>query len=325
MNEILAIIIALLVYPGVIFGLLAAALFGWVRGMTRMLAYGYDGSAPLFAPREFSRRLRQNSTLPEGVVEPAMQILPVAAIIAPLLVLIFLPLPGNRAAQSTMTIDLIAATILLLGMPLARAALAWVIPSPYTRIAAMRGLRRLLGYLAPLTLAIVAAAIISGSTSVQTIASTQFAATIHPNQQSLANAARIVAGLAYLACLPVLARLTPLRTGQGSLDLVGGELTELSGRELLIMRLAEWLQLVAALALGIALFVLPFFHTDAARALAAIGFALIVTAVLGIWEGIGSKIVGRDDMAPPFSVWLGTPTLVGIFAILLVIFAQRGS
>lgn len=321
MNEVLAIIIALLVYPGVIFALLAAGIFGWVRGAARALAVGWEGSAPLIAPREFGRRLRQGSNVPEGVYAPALQVLPIFAAVAPLLVLVLLPLPGNVAVGKGYSLDIAAAGALLLGMPLARTALGWIIPSPYTRIAAMRSLRRLLGYLVPMSLALAVVAILSGSLQVSIIASGAMPFTIH--QPVYATAARIVAGLAYAISLPALVRLTPLREGQGSLDLVGSELTELSGRELLVMRVAEWLQLVAALALGIALFVLPFFHTDLARGLIGLGIALVVTALLGLWEGIGTRMLWRDEIAPPYTVWISTPSLVGIFAVLLLIFAQR--
>jgi formate hydrogenlyase subunit 4 len=321
MNELLALVIALLVYPGVIFGLVAAGIFGWMRGASRAMVHGWEGATPLIAPREFSRRLRQASTMPDGVALPIPQLLPVAALVAPLLVLVLLPFPGNRAVQGNYTLDIVAAGSFLLGMPVARIMLGWVIPSPYTRLAALRSARQLLGYLIPLGLALAVAALVGGTTNLTVLAGTTLPTTDH--QSVYAYAARIVAGLAYAVCIPVLARLTPLRTGQGAMDLVGSELTELSGRELLIMRLAEWVQLIAVLGLGIVLFIFPFFKSDLARGLAALGTALIVAVLLGLWEGVGRHLLGRDEMPAPFSVWLGTPTLVGVFAVLLLIFAQR--
>ncbi|MBA3826101.1 MAG: hypothetical protein H0X24_19650, partial [Ktedonobacterales bacterium] len=193
--------------------------------------------------------------------------------------------------------------------------------------------RQLLGLLVPLGLAVAVAAAASGALNV-------FAIALHPHLISaipgvkpanlfgldankLFGLARIVAGLAYLTCLPQIARLTAIREGQGSLDLVGNELTELSGRELLTMRIAEWVQLVAALGLGIALFVLPFFTGDRNRAIAAVIAAVLVAVGLGAWEGLSTYLRPREDTEAPIATWFGTQTFLGIIAILLIVMAQR--
>ncbi len=330
MNALLAMIISLLVYPGLLFALVAALIFGWLRSMARATSQGWSVALPQFSLREVSRRLRQGSTVPEGVFAPLIQALPVLAVISPLLVLVFIPLPANRGADNAnYTADVAALGALLLGVPIVRIVLGWATPSPYTRMAATRSARQLMGYIVPLALAIAVGATASASLNVFGTAAHQIPV---PSSQTLfgltasqiAGGARIVAGLAYLACLPALTRLTPIRAGQGGLDLVGSELTELSGRELLLMRIGEWMQLVAALGLGIALFVLPFFATDGARAIAAIVTAVVVALLLGVWEGLGTYLrPSRDDLEAPLSIWFGTPTFLGIIALLILVLSQR--
>lgn len=326
MNPILAIAISLLVFPGLLFGLVAAGIFGYLRGMARSGASGWSGTMPGLSLGGIARRLRQGSTLPAGLYPPVMQALPVVAAICPLLVLVFLPLPANRGLDNmNYTADVVALSALLLGMPLARIVLGWATPSPYTRIAAMRSARDLLGHLLPLALAIATGAALSDALTVFGIAMNGINPALTPNAAHLIGAARIVAGLAYLACLPALTRSTSIGEGHGSLELVGGELTELSGRELFVMRLGEMLQLVAALGFGIVLFVLPFFTTDNARGLAAIITAIVVALGLGGWEGYRAQMQSQDDMAPPVSIWFGMQTFLGVGAILLLVLSQRFS
>jgi len=323
MNSIVAIIISGLVYPGLIFALVAAIIFGWIRATSRALAQGAASAAPRLSFRAISRRWQQTSTTPEGVPPIIIQVLPVLAVVCPVLVLMFLPLPANRGlGTATYTGDLVAIGALLLGMPIVRIVLGWTIPSPYTRLAAMRSARQIMGYVLPLALALAVAAALGITTRIDAAAAREVV--VNGKGESFANIARVIAGLAYAACLPVLARITPLRSGRDAIELAGSELTELSGRELLLMSIAEWVQFVAAIGLGVALFVLPFFRGDGPRAIAALVGSIVIAAALGIWEGaITPRIRPREDLTPPVAVWFNTPTFLGIVAVLVVVFAQR--
>jgi NADH:ubiquinone oxidoreductase subunit H len=334
MNALLALIISLLVYPGILFAAVAALIFGWVRSFARASTQGWSGLQPSLSLREVLRRMRQGSTVTQGVFAPLVQVLPVLAVLCPVLVLVFIPLPANRGATNgDYTADVVALVALLLGVPLLRIVLGWATPSPYTRLAATRSARQLLGLLVPLGLAVAVAAEASGALNVLDIALHPHLVQAIPGVKSpnlfgldankLFGLARIAAGVAYLTCLPQIARLTPIREGQGSLDLVGNELTELSGRELLTMRIAEWVQLIAALGLGIALFVLPFFTGDRNRTIAAVVAALVTAIGLGMWEGMGTYLRPREDNDAPLSIWFGTQTFLGIIAILLIVMALR--
>ncbi len=320
MNPLLAAVIALIVYPGILFALVAALLLGWVRGTARALTAGWSGLMPPLSFRQISRRRRQASTLPEGAVAPVIQALPVIALVCPIVALAFVPLPGNAGlAKSDVTLDVVALSALLLGMPVARIALGLAIPSPYTRMAATRSARQLAGYALPLSMAVAAGAALSGHLTIAAISNQATTGTL---SVGLSDAARVVAGITFLICAPALARLSSLREGQGASELAAGELTELSGRELLTMRLAEYVQLVAVIFVGIALFVLPFWTTNGARGLAAVIVALLAAAVIGAWEGYAPRLRGREDYPLPISIWLGTPSLIAIVSILALVLAR---
>jgi NADH:ubiquinone oxidoreductase subunit H len=330
MNELLAMIVALLVFPGLLFALVAALIFGWIRSYAHASAQGWTGTLPRLSLREVTRRLRQGSTVSEGAFAPLIQALPILAAICPLLVLVFLPIPANRAADNnTFTADVVAVAALLLGLPLLRTLLGWATPSPYTQMAATRSARQLLGHVIPYALAVAVGVAIATSLQLYFVAHHQFTFTsttklLGLNGTQLMGVARMLAGLAYFACLPILARITPIREGQGGMDLVGNELTELSGRELLVMRIAEWMQLIAALGFGIVLFVLPFFSGDGARAIATVVAALVGSIALGVWDGSGAYLrAAREDLVAPLSIWFGTQTFLGIIALLVLVLAER--
>jgi NADH-quinone oxidoreductase subunit H len=320
MNALLSAIISIILYPGIVVALIAAIVLGWLRGTSRAALSGWSGLSPLVSLRQIVRRQRQASTLPEGTPVLAIQGLPVVALVCPLVVLAFVPLPGNRGlGAANLSLDVAAAGALLLGMPLARIALGWAVPSPYTRLAAMRSARRLAGYALPLGLAIATAAVLSGQLTIAGISTTL---TRTGSATLLIDVARALAGLAFLLCAPGLVRLSTLRGGMASGELLAGELTEISGRELLVMQVAEAVQLVAFLAVGIALFVLPFWSSNGARGLAAIVAFVAGTVAIGAWEGIEPRVRTRDEYSMPFSVWLGTPMYFGIFGIIALLLAR---
>ncbi|MGL1176186.1 hypothetical protein ACSTK7_23840, partial [Vibrio parahaemolyticus] len=81
-------------------------------------------------------------------------------------------------------------------------------PSPYTRLAASRSLRELIGYILPFALAITVALV-----ALNALTGSQVAAGIFsPNLNArFARATLVFAGIAYLLCVPALARVTGIR------------------------------------------------------------------------------------------------------------------
>jgi formate hydrogenlyase subunit 4 len=137
--------------------------------------------------------------------------------------------------------------------------------------------------------------------------------------------ARLLAAVAFALVLPVLARATALREGQGDIDVVGGELTDMSGHDLACFRVGEALQLVAVSALFVAAFVMPLFATasnNVVRALLWILGILLTAAGIGAWEGFtGTRAKGEER--PPLSWWLGLPLVIALLALVVAAWAAR--
>jgi NADH-quinone oxidoreductase subunit H len=320
--QVLNIIISLILFPGMLFTFIMAALLGWIRSMGRALVFGWSGAAPSFSYRELLRRIRQSSTLPEGTNAFVIQGLVVVALLCPLFVLVFLPLPGNRGLGTTdYTLDIAAISALLLGVPIARFVLGLLIPSPYTRIAASRNIKQLLGYIVPLVLSVGVAVALRTTLSVAQIVNQPLKSGLNLYVGGLA---LIFAGITFATCIPTIARITPIHEGMGMMELAGSEYTELSGRELLAMRIAESMQFVATVGLGIVLFVLPFFTGDVTRLLVTLIAFLMAAGIVGISEGLIPRLRAMvDDGVAPISIWLGTPTVFGIVTIFILVMAQR--
>jgi len=321
MSDFFALLLTLLIFPGILFAVVATLLLSWVRSNGRAYTLGWSSAGQSINLRQLSRRFRQSSTVTDGVHRPVIQILPVIAVMCPLLALILLPFPGNRGTGNpAYTTDVVAVVALLLGMPIVRIILGWVTPSPYTQLAANRSARQLLAYSVPLTLAIASVVALSNAFPLTSIVTHGVPFRFNDRISLVTN---IIAGFTYLFCIPMLTHQTSIHEGQGSIELVGSELTELSGKELLVMRLAESIQFVAVIGVGLVLFVLPYLHTDGARILMTIVASIFLALAIGLWEGMAPRLRIFGELQPPISIWLGTPTFLGILSILGVVLAQR--
>lgn len=320
MNGILGFVIAVLVYPGVLVAALVAVALGWARQTVRVALSGGERTGPVETLRDLRDDFNREATA-AGVLPAALTLASAAAIVAPLLALILLPVPGNPLAQTLgLTGDLVLEAALLLGLPMARLFVGWAIPSPYTRLAADRGARLLAGAVLPLALAVTVAA--------EQLGTLGLAGAPAVPANTVAVVARVFAALAMVLVLPALARAVALRAGTGSedADLPGGELAEVSGRDLAFFRIGEAFQLVAVAAFFTAAFVLPIFARLNATGRNVIWVAgIIVTcAGVGAWEGFaGNRPEGEER--PPLSWWLGFPLLLALVALVAAAWAQRGA
>ena len=318
MNGVLGFVLAVLVYPGVVVALVAAWALSWARQSARVATSGGGRVNPLRDTLDIRGALARDTIAPEGVHPWALTLGSTIAVVAPLLALALLPVPGNPLAKSIGLVgDLTAEGALLLALPMARLFVGWAVPSPYTRLAADRGARLLAGAVAPMALALSATA-------------EQFAtlglSSAPTKTTTIALATRILAAAAFCFTLPVLARAASVRAGDGAGELMGGELAELSGRDLAYFRIGETIQLVAVSALFVAAFILPIFagvHGNVARGVIWI-LGLAVTAVgIGAWEGYTSRQPASPDR-PPLSWWIGWPVLLALLALVAAAWAARG-
>jgi formate hydrogenlyase subunit 4 len=308
MNGVIGFVLAVLVYPGLVAAAVAALLLGWVRASARGAIAGAGASNPLGLLRETRSMLATDSTQPD--THPAALVIGTyAALVLPLVALALLPVPGNPIVSSIgLGADVLAEGALLLGMPLARLFIGWVTPSAQTRLAADRFSRAVAGAVLPMALAL-------------TVTSTQVGSALigspRPTGNVLALAARVIAAAAFACALPVLAHSTSLVFAGSALDAPGGELAELSGRDLALMRIGEAVQLVAVCTFFVTAFVVPVFaQVSATVGVAAIWIVglLMTAAGIGIWDGRrGGRIEGRERA--PLTWWVGVPVLLALLAL----------
>lgn len=317
MSGVIGFVLAVLVYPGLVVALIAAVVLGWVRDATRGAVAGTGVSHPLRLVRDARSMLTVDSTEPD--THPlALTLGTYAAVLVPVLALVFLPVPGNPLVTSIgQSSDIILEGALLLGMPLARLFLGWATPSAQTRLAADREARAVAGAVIPMALAL-------SVTSMQ-IDTALFGAPPAAGN-TLALAGRVVAALAFACALPVLAHGTSLVFGESPLDTPGNELAELSGHDLVLVRIGEAIQLAAVSAFFVTAFIVPIAAgVPSGAGLAALWvLCLLATAAgIGLWQGFtGTRIEGRDRA--PLTWWMGVPVLLALVALVAATWGHRG-
>jgi formate hydrogenlyase subunit 4 len=322
MNGVVGFVVALLLYPGIVAGVVSAWILTLARDTTRA-ALSAGARPRLFGAFAETRALfARDSVAPAGLVPVVAALIPVVAVAMPVVALVALPVPGNPLVKALgLGGDLALEGGLLLAVPCLRLVLGWATPSAYTRQAADRGAHLLAGAVLPLTLAIAAVA--------QQVNGLPVAPADQPAATPLTNVAliaRLLAAVAFACCLPVLARATAVREGEGAPALVGNELTEASGRDLALFRIAEALQLAAVAAFFAAAFVLPLVATTpfGVRAAAWIVAPILGAVGIGAWEALRGATTSSKSEQPPLSWWFGVPLLVALFALVAASFAARG-
>jgi hypothetical protein len=317
MNGVLALVLAVLIYPGALVATVAAWGLSWARDAARAAVSGGAAGGPVRLLAELRGAFGQEASA-AGVYAPALTLASGVALLSPLLALVLLPVPGNPLVAAIGPVsDLTLVGALLLGMPLARLFIGWAIPSPVTRAAADMSARLLAGALLPMCLALAASA--EQWATLEPVAP-------HAAGSTIALAARVLSAAAFACVVPVLARATFLRAGEGDAALPGGELAEVSGRDLASFRVAEGLQLAAVAAFFAVVFVLPLavgIPAGTGRGLVVLVGVVLTAVGAGLWDGWRGRRPEGTDHAP-LTWWLGLPLLVALVALVAASVAQRG-
>jgi formate hydrogenlyase subunit 4 len=320
MNAVIGVLLAILVYPGLLVALLVAWALNWVRTSVFAAARGRPVSAPLAFVGAVRTAFDKEAIIPAGVSATAISVASLSAVVAPLLALIFLPLPGNPLINAVgLQGDIIAASAFLLALPLARLFVGWVAPSPLTRLATDRSARLLAGAALPMALAVTAAAQTFISLRLDTVTTPASAPTIILLTRALAAAA-------FACALPVLARATTLTQVDQQAPLPSSELGEVSGRNLAAFRVGEALQLVAVAAVFVTVFIVPLAggvtNTTVRYLIWAVAILAVAVAV-ALWDALRNQAVERAER-PPITWWLGVPVLLALAALVAAAWAGRG-
>lgn len=288
MNIVLRYAITILLYPGGVFALLAGWVLLWVGERISDHRRGLPTTSLMQPLHDFFKLLSKTTSLPAGV-ETGARLIPLLAVVAPLLALVLLPLPGNLAADSSTTSgDVLAVLVLLLLPVLAPLFLGNLLASPYGRTAARYAMRRIAPLIGLLLLSTLAIAAQRGSLSLSLLTVRQ----VHPSTASIV--LDVLAGLIFLLCLPAL--IPPARWGlfHGSPALIAGPYTDLTGTDLALMQASAALQQVAAASLLASLFILPYVPGG------PLAQAAVYLATL-LFSSLFSGLVSPDNAAYSFA------------------------
>ena len=320
MNAVIGVLLAILVYPGLLVALLVAWALTWVRTSVFAAAQGRQVSDPLAFPGAVRTAFDKEGIAPAGVFAPAITVTTLVAVVCPLLALIFLPLPGNPMVSAVgLQGDIIAAGAFLLALPLARLFVGWVSPSPYTRLAADRNARLLAGAALPAALALTAIAQTFVSLRLDTI-------TTPASVPTIILITRALAAAAFACTLPVLARSTTLQQVEHDTALPSSELGEISGRRLALFRVGEALQLVAVAAVFVSVFIMPLASGVTNTGLRYLIWALAVIAVavgVALWDALRHQAIEQRSAHQSPGGWV-MPVLLALAALVAAAWAGRG-
>lgn len=211
-ENIQALSLALLVYPGVLFGVLLALLAEWVYPLVRQLTvHGprtQSRTRPIIYPLSTFLKLagRRHNAAPASLMPASTEspmpdrsmvkgMLGIACAVAPLLALVMLPLPANPLLATGQAGDLLLVVILLAAQPLS-AALLGLRAGGQASLRGAHDLGRLLTGLLPAFIAVAALVEVSG---VGSLLITALSAAPETGAQTLV---RILSGAVLLLALP---------------------------------------------------------------------------------------------------------------------------
>ncbi|MBN1584019.1 MAG: NADH-quinone oxidoreductase subunit H [Anaerolineae bacterium] len=220
---------AILIFPGFGFLFVCAILFAWID--RRMIArlHGRIGP-PWYQPlADFIKLMTKEDLLPEGASELSSAVLPILSLAMVLTASLYIPI-GTRTA-SAFEGDLIVVLFLLSIPALAYFLAGWGSVGVYSVIGGNRSLLQFFSYEVPFLMALSGPAILSGSWSISRIvtrqAQTTWAAFVQP----------VGFMLGIIGLIGKLKRV-PFDIPKAKSEVVGGPLTEFSGRKLALWHLS---------------------------------------------------------------------------------------
>ncbi|MGA2912865.1 MAG: complex I subunit 1 family protein [Methanoregula sp.] len=285
--------IYLLIFPGFAFLLLYALFCEWVDRIVYARLQNRAGP-PVFQPlADLLKLLSKEDIIPKYADRALFQYTPLIAFAAVMVPIMNIPIWGTKALYPLQG-DLIL-TLYLLSIPtLALFVIGWSSTSLYSTVGAFRAATMLFGYEVPLVLTCLSAGILSGSWCISDI--TSYLAS-HPSGMLVLAPGFIIALIALEAKL----ERPPFDISLAETEIVGGTLTEYSGKKLAVMHLVADLAMV-------------------------IGVSLVAAVFLGgLMVGSGTFIIAGTDLTPflNFSLYIAkTLGIVFLLAVIRTLFAR---
>ncbi len=245
MKDLLFVLITVLIYPGFGFMVACAMIFQWIDRRIIARLQGRVGP-PWFQPlADLIKLLSKESVLPRGADRPICTALPLVALAAVLTAALYIPV-GGRVVYAFEG-DLIV-VLFLLSLPALFYFLAgWVSIGVYSAIGGSRSVLQYFSYEVPFLMALSAPAILTGSWSISQIIAQQAEASWMVFVQPVGFLLAIVGLIGKL-------KRVPFDIPKAKSEVVGGPLTEFSGRKLALWHLTLHIQTVAGIFLLVNIF-----------------------------------------------------------------------
>jgi len=310
----------LLVFPGFLFLLAFGLFFEWVDRKVYARLQNRVGP-PLFQPfADLIKLLGKEDIVPTTVDRPLFQYTPLIAFAAVMTPIMNIPI-WSATALFPVQGDLLLVLYLLSIPTLALFVIGWSSVSLYPLVGGFRAASMLFGFEVPLILTCLAGGVVAGSWSVSDI--TAYMAR-HPAIMLLLLPGFIISLLALEAKL----ERSPFDIPHAESEIVGGTLTEYSGKKLAVMRLVDDIGMVVGSSLLAAIFLGGFLFLDGSITWAGtditplinfllyLGKSFFIVLLLGVVRTLFARL--RIDQMLNFSwKYLATGGILQMFLALL--------
>ena len=278
MMDLLLSVFYLLVFPGFLFLLVMGLFCEWLDRKLYARMQNRVGPPVLQPVADLVKLLTKEDIIPKNADRVLFQYAPLVAFAAVMTPIMAIPIWGP-AALYPLQGDLII-TLYLLSIPtLALFVIGWSSASLYPLVGGFRAATMVFGYEIPLILACLSAGIIAGSWSVSDITGYLV---LHP----LVMLALLPGFVIALIALEAKLERSPFDIPHAETEIVGGVLTEYSGKKLAVMRMTEDIGMVVGASLIAAVFLGGFTFRGGSVLLAGtdltapLNFALYLAKVL---------------------------------------------
>jgi NADH-quinone oxidoreductase subunit H len=233
--------LALLIFPGGLFVLLAGMAYQWAD--RKLIARFQNRVGPRwFQPlADVTKLLSKEEILPDGVDAGLFFALPLVALAAVLTAALYVPMAGFSPAFSFRG-DLIVTIYLLSAMTLCVGLAGANTVSRFSLLGATRTLTQMFSYEAPFLLALLGPAIAAGAWQISTI-------NAYANSHTWMIVTQPVGFLIAIIGLMGKLELPPFDAPEAETEIVAGALTEYSGRGLALFHIGKDAELVIGLVL----------------------------------------------------------------------------
>ncbi len=246
MSGLLESVVFLLIFPGFAFLLLFGLFCEWLDRKVYARLQNRVGP-PIFQPfADLIKLLSKEDIIPKSVDRVLFQYTPLVAFAAVMTPIIFIPI-WSATALFPLQGDLLISLYLLSIPTLALFVIGWSSVSLYPLVGGFRAATMLFGYEVPFILASLSCGILAGSWSMSDITSYL---ELHPAGMLVILLGFVIA----IVALEIKLERSPFDIPHAETEIVGGVLTEYSGKKLAVMRLIDDIRMVVGSSLIAAIF-----------------------------------------------------------------------